>query len=322
MHRLNAVDPNALTLPLPASPIVVLDSGLGGLTVVRALRAALPAEDIVYFGDTARFPYGCKTADTVTGFVRQIIDYLRGLRPKHVVIACNSATALALPALTAAFPDLAISGVIDPGARAAIEAAGARQRPVIGVLATEATVRSKAYVRAIIRRRQHARILMQPAPLLAPIIEEGRRDADPLVHLALKQYLQPLMEHAPSVLVLGCTHYPVLKGLIGRIVGPDVQVIDSAVQCAHDIARRLQATGLGRIILRAASESGIAGAAHETPASIGMLRCIVTDDPDRFQRLAPRFLGEPVGLPQWISADELNGHKPIAIPKGQLRAAI
>jgi len=305
---------------VPASPIVVLDSGLGGLTVVRALRAVLPAEDLVYFGDTARFPYGSKTAATVTEFVRQIIQYLQHLQPKHVVIACNTATALALPALAAAFPDLSISGVIDPGARAAIEAAGARQRPVIGVLATEATVRSKAYVRAIIGRRHHARILMQPAPLLAPIIEDGRSDADPLVHLALKQYLAPLLEHGPGVLVLGCTHYPVLKGLIGRMVGPQVKVIDSADQCAHDITRRLQAAGLGRIKLR--STRGNAGSKFDTPAPLGGLQCIVTDDPDRFQRLAPRFLGESVGTPKWVSTAELDGHKSITIPKSQLRAAV
>jgi glutamate racemase len=320
---MKVVDVNSVTPPeIPASPIAVLDSGLGGLTVVRALRSALPSENIVYFGDTARFPYGSKTAATVSGFVGQVVHYLQGLRPKHVVIACNSATALALPALTAAFPDLSVSGVIDPGARAAIEAAGARQSPVIAILATEATIHSKAYVRAIIRRRHHARIVMQPAPLLAPIIEEGRGEADPLVHLALKQYLQPLMEHAPGVLVLGCTHYPVLKGLISRIVGPQVKVIDSAVQCAHDIARRLQATGLGRVKLRAASESGSSGADQGTPISIGSLQCIVTDDPDRFQRFAPRFLGSPVGLPQLVSADELDGHHPIAIAKSELRAAV
>jgi glutamate racemase len=303
-----------------ASPIVVLDSGFGGLTVVRALRALLPAENVVYFGDSARFPYGSKTPTTVTAWVRQIVNYLRGLGPKHVVVACNTATALALPALTAAFPDLSISGVIDPGARAAIEAAGARQYPVIGVLATEATVRSKAYLRAIIRRRHHARVLMQPAPLLAPIIEDGRSDADPLVRLALKQYLTPIMEHDPNVLVLGCTHYPVLKGMIERIIGPKVQVIDSAVQCAHDIARRLQATGLGRNCVRSTRGNGTA--AREMPLRRGFLRCIVTDDPERFQRLAPRFLGEPVGLPRCVSIDELYGHKPVTIAKSQLRAAI
>jgi len=321
MQRSNGVDPNFVAPAEGApSPIVVLDSGLGGLTVVRALRAVLPGEDIVYFGDTARFPYGSKSAATVSSFVRQIVDYLQHLQPKHVLIACNTATALALPALAAGFPGLSISGVIEPGARAAIEAAGSRQRPVIGILATEATVQSKAYVRAILRRRHHARILMQPAALLASIIEDGRREADPLVHLALKQYLAPLMQHSPGVLLLGCTHYPVLKRLISRMVGPQVQVIDSADQCAHDVARRLQATGLGRIKLRSAG--GIADARQDTPASLGSLQCIVTDDPDRFQRLAPCFLGEPVGTPQWVSADELDGQKLITIPKGQLRAAV
>jgi glutamate racemase len=121
-----------------------LDSGLGGLTVTRAIREVLPLEDIVYFGDTARLPYGSKGAETVTTFVRQIISYLKPLNPKHVVIACNTATALALPAIRDTFPDLSISGVIEPGSRAAVVAAGPRPVPVIGILATEATVRSRA----------------------------------------------------------------------------------------------------------------------------------------------------------------------------------
>src|SRR5687768_11356472 len=129
----------------PSLPIVVLDSGLGGLTVVRALRKVLPREDILYFGDTARLPYGSKTPATVTSFVRQIIAYFRTRQPKHVVIACNTATALALPALRREFPDLPISGVIEPGARAAVEAAGKKEFPTIGIIATEATIRSKAY---------------------------------------------------------------------------------------------------------------------------------------------------------------------------------
>src|SRR2546430_1378788 len=133
-----------LTSRLPNSPasrpIVVLDSGLGGLTVARALRDSLPLEDIVYFGDTARLAYGSKTAGTVTQFVNQIIHHLSPLNPKHVVIACNTATALALPAANDAFPDLSISGVIDPGAKAAVAAAGGKKVPIIGILATEATV--------------------------------------------------------------------------------------------------------------------------------------------------------------------------------------
>ena len=277
----------------PHSPILVLDSGLGGLTVVRALRDVLPAEDILYFGDTARLPYGSKAAATVTTFVLQIINYLRRYDPKHVLIACNTATALAMPEIRAAFPDLPISGVIEPGARAAVVAAGSKQVPIIGIIATEATVRSKAYERAIHGRRKYARLLLKPTPLLVSIIEEGRRDDDPLVQLALRQYLQPLTQVGIDVLVLGCTHYPILKDSIVRIVGPAVRVIDSAQQCAQDVAQRLRSRGLDRA---PATEAG--------PVR-GTLRTFVTDDPVRFKKLASRFVGMEIELPAWVSPDEL-----------------
>ena len=265
------------------APVAVIDSGLGGLTVVRAIRAAVPGEHVVYFGDTARLPYGNKSPAAVTGFVRQILAFLRPIGPKHVVIACNTATALALPAVRAAFPDLAISGVVEPGARAAIEAAGTKPKPLIAVLATEATVRSKAYARAVASRRHHARVLSVPAPLLAPIIEDGRGPDDPLARLAVAEYLRPIMARHPDVLVLGCTHYRVYRGLIARAMGPACPVIDSAQQCAQDVARRLVADGLLRATL-----------------TLGSLRCFVTDDPAKFQRLAPRFLGSPVDEPTLV----------------------
>jgi glutamate racemase len=278
----------------PSSPIVVLDSGLGGLTVARALRAALPYDDLLYFGDTARLPYGSKSAATITGFVHQIITYLLPRNPKHVVIACNTATAVALPAIRAAFPHVSVSGVIEPGARAAVEAAGAKRMPVIGIIATEATIRSKAYEKSIHRRRHHARLLLRPTPLLVPIIEEGRRDDDPLVVLAVEQYLRPFLQRGVDVLVLGCTHYPMLKELIERTVGISVRVIDSAERCAEDVARRLQAAGLLR-----AGASGVG-------AQTGSLRCFVTDDPPRFERLASRFLGFEIDSPTWVSTDQLH----------------
>jgi glutamate racemase len=278
----------------PNSPIAVLDSGLGGLTVVRALRAALPAEDVAYFGDTARLPYGSKTAATVTGYVRQIIAYLRPLAPKHVVIACNTATALALPTIRAEFPDLSVSGVIEPGSKAAVIAAGPKKVPVIGVLATDATIRSKAYERAIHRRRNLARLLLRSAPLLVPIIEEGRGGDDPLVRLALRQYLQPLIDRQMDVLVLGCTHYPILRDAIAATVGPTVRVIDSAEQCAQDVARRLAT---------ASALKGGLGAAGG--AGRGWLRCFVTDDAPRFAALAARFLGEPIAEPRWVPPEVL-----------------
>ena len=287
---------------------MVLDSGLGGLTVVRALRAALPGEDILYFGDTARLPYGSKTAATVTTFVRQIIEYLQAYEPKHAVIACNTATALALSAVRPLFPDLSISGVVQPGARAAVIAAGAKAVPVIGVIATEATVRSRAYERAICHRRHHARLLLRPTPLLVPMIEEGRGDDDPLVRLALQQYLMPLIKNALDVLVLGCTHYPILRKAICQVVGGGVPVIDSAEQCAQDVARRLRAAGLAREHI------------GPEPAGPGTLRTFVTDDPGRFKKLASRFLGVPIDLPTWVSPDELYASRPAPLVRKKVSA--
>jgi glutamate racemase len=266
----------------PTSPIVVLDSGLGGLTVARALRAALPYDDLLYFGDTARLPYGSKSPATITGFVHQIITYLLPRNPKHVVVACNTATAVALPAIRAAFPHVSISGVI------------------------EATIRSKAYEKSIHRRRHHARLLLRPTPLLVPLIEEGRRDDDPLVVLAVEQYLRPFLQRGLDVLVLGCTHYPLLKPLIERTVGISVRVIDSAERCAEDVARRLQTAGLLR---------GQGGGS-------GSLRCFVTDDPPRFERLATRFLGFEIDSPTWVSTDQLHALLDGHMPQQVLRPAV
>jgi glutamate racemase len=298
-----------------SNPIIVLDSGLGGLTVARAIRRAMPREDVLYFGDTARLPYGSKTADTVSTFVKQIVAYLRPYNPKHVVLACNTATALAMPALRAYFPDLSISGVIEPGAKAAVVAAGAKPVPTIAVIATEATIRSRAYEKAIHRRRHHARLLLKATPLLVPIIEEGRGGDDPLVRLALRQYLTPLVsKHRPDVLVLGCTHYPIFKDLIAKMLGASVRVIDSADQCADDVARRLKAAGL----LKPEVPVGAGGASKSSWAGSGAggeLRCFVTDDPQRFGKLAPRFLGFDIAEPTWVCPDELYATKlPVPAP--------
>ncbi len=292
-------------MPTRTAPIVVLDSGLGGLTVVCAIRALMPQENLLYFGDTARVPYGPKSAATVTTFVRQIICYLRPYAPKHVVFACNTATALALQTIRTEFPQLPISGVVEPGARAAVEAAGDKPRPRIGIIGTEATIRSGAYERAILRRRQNARVLCRATPLLAPLIEEGREDDDPLVPLALRQYLHQLIEQRVHVLVLGCTHYPVYKQLISHIMGSHVAVIDSADKCAEDVLRRLRAAQLER-------------AGGDEP---GALRCFVTDDSPRFPVLASRFLGMCIDSPTWVSTDDLHALAVGALAAG-LRPAI
>ena len=280
-----------------SAPIVVLDSGLGGLTVARALRRYLPHDDLLYFGDTARLPYGTKTAATVTGFVREIISFFRAEQPKHVVIACNTATALALPAIRAEFPELTISGVVEPGAAAAVEVAIAKDRPTIGIIATEATIKSKAYEKAIIKLRKDVQIFAKATPLLVPLIEEGRSLDDPIVRLALEQYLAPLQLNGIDVLMLGCTHYPMLKSLIAQVVGEKVAVIDAADRCAEDVAERLRQRGVSRNEGR------------------GTLKCFVTDDPNRFSILASRFMGVQVDAPQWVSQEQLLGLQPAEMRK-------
>jgi glutamate racemase len=279
----------------PTDPIFVLDSGLGGLTVVRALLDRLPYERIVYFGDTARLPYGSKTRPTITHFVKQIIGWSERHHPKHVVVACNTASALALPEVRAAFPHIHISGVIEPGARAAAGASG-KNEPLIGIIATEATIRSRAYEIAIRKRRQRARLLMTATPLLVPMIEEGRRNDDPLVELALRQYLRQMTRDRIDALVLGCTHYPLLKPAIRRIVGEDVAVIDSAQQCAEDVAARLVEAGT------AATMGLMMGPASEDRSR---LSAFVTDDPDRLARLGADFLGFGVEAPTLVPPEVL-----------------
>lgn len=278
------------------APIFVLDSGLGGLTVVRALLSRMPGERIIYFGDTARLPYGSKTKQTITHFVDQIIGWGTQFRPKHVVVACNTASALALPEVRQRFAPLTVTGVIDPGARAAAAAAGTKLFATIGVIATEATVRSEAYQIAVRKRRNRVRMLLRPTPLLVPLIEEGRSNDDPLVDLCLRQYLAPMIERKVEVLVLGCTHYPLFKRAIRRVMGEQVAVIDSAQQCAEDVASKLKAADLN------AAPVAIDDRARVTS--------FVTDDAERFERLAPRFLGFSVDRPALVAPDTLYEQTP------------
>lgn len=282
-------------------PIAVIDSGLGGLTVVRALADRLPNERIIYFGDTARLPYGSKSPATITSFLQQIIKYLLPFNPKHILIACNTATALALPAMRKVFPQLSISGVVEPGAKAAVIAAGPKPRPVIGVIATEATIRSKAYDRAILRKRNFARVLLQPTPLLVPMIEEGRPINDPLITLALQQYLDPMLKRGLDVLVLGCTHYPILKPAIANLCASKVAIIDSATRCAEDVAHRLRE-------LKLPQSSHLPQDQGDELAD--RLSCYVTDNPPRFAQLALQFLGVKLPPPICVSPDLLYDNRP------------
>jgi len=253
-----------------SSPIAIFDSGVGGLTVMGAIARALPNEDIVYFGDTARVPYGIKSAPTIIRFSEQNIRFLCREDPKLVVVACNTASAAALPHLRRVFP-LPIIGVVEPGARAAVAATRNRRVAVIG---TEATIRSRAYLRAIKRLDPNVAVVDRACPLFVPLVEEGRKADDPVVELVAKDYLRPIREFGADTLVLGCTHYPLLKGAFRVVLGEGVRIVDSAEETAKATAEKLAELGLRR-----------RGAA--TPA----YRYFVTDNPLRFASVGSRIMG-------------------------------
>lgn len=250
------------------APIGVFDSGLGGLTVVRELIRQLPNESIIYFGDTARVPYGPKGQDTVIRYSRDIAEFLRTQKVKAIVMACNTATAHALPTLRAE-QDVPVIGVIEPGARAAV---GATRAGRIGVIGTRGTIRSRAYERAIAKLAPEATVTAAACPLFVPLIEEGWLDSEPTRTIA-NGYLEPFAQGRVDTLVLGCTHYPLLKTVIGQTVGRQVRLIDSAEETAAETMRVLEAKGL-----QAAGNN-----AH--------YRFVASDDPEQFLAVGQRFLG-------------------------------
>lgn len=215
-------------------PIGVFDSGIGGLTVVAALRRALPGERILYVGDTARVPYGGKSAETVTRYAREISDLLIGEGASMIVVACNTASALAVPELSPACT-VPMVGVLEPGAAAAVKATRSGN---IGVIGTRATIGSDAYGKAIRRLASDAVVIAESCPLLVPLIEEGLLD-DPVTDAVLHRYLEPMLSRGIDTLVLGCTHYPLLKSAIRRICGESVTLVDSAENCAKAVAQLL-----------------------------------------------------------------------------------
>ena len=253
--------------------IGIFDSGMGGLTVMRALCRRLPEESFVYLGDTARLPYGTKSGETVARYALQAAAALAKRRIKLLVVACNTASAMALPALEAAFAPLPVVGVIGPGAEAAV--AAAPDGP-IAVIATEGTVRGGAYRRAIHARAPDIEVLQQPCPLFVPLAEEGMTQGAIAAAVA-HHYLDSLLERRPKCLVLGCTHFPALAEVIGEVTGPDVTLVDSAATTAAAVATQLEAAGLQR-------------RAEGAPSR----RFLVTDAPERFVRVGRIFLGTPI----------------------------
>jgi len=259
-----------------SAPLGVFDSGLGGLTVVRALRKRLPGESIVYLGDTARVPYGTRSSDTVVKYALACAKVLIDRGVKAIVVACNTVSAVALDILRVEL-DLPVLGVIEPGARAAASAADGE---VIGVLGTTGTIASGAYPRAVAAASTRAEVVGQAAPLLVPLVEEGWIDGE-VPRLAVSRYLEPLLRRGAKVIVLGCTHYPLLHDVIEReaerLAGRRVRIIDSAAATAEAVAAFLR-------------ERGVASEAFPP----GELHLLVTDLPQSFSDVARRFLGETV----------------------------
>ena len=262
-------------MPGDPRPIGVFDSGMGGLTVLRALIARLPNEHFVYLGDTARLPYGTKSAETVQAYALQATRLLIDQGVKMLVIACNTASAVALYLLQEAWEPVPVIGVIEPGARAG--AAATRNRH-IAVIATEGTVKGGAYMRAIRRLMRDAVVVQQSCQVFVALAEEGWTDS-PVTLAAADRYLKSLFsgEHAPDTLVLGCTHFPVLAASIRKSIGDAVTLVDSAETTAAAVASAL-------------GERRLASA----PQSVGQARFFATDSPERFARVGEIFLGRPI----------------------------
>ena len=258
-------------MPRSELPIGIFDSGIGGLTVVRQIHRALPHEDLIYLGDTARVPYGTKSPATVVRYACEDTQFLVDQQVKAVVVACNTASAWALPTLERRFP-LPLFGVIVPGARAAL--ARTRNRR-IGVIATPATIRSQAYTRALLARDDSLELVARDCPLLVPLVEEGWTSG-PVTAAVLREYLAPLLAREIDTLVLGCTHYPLLKEAIADVAGPAVALVDSAETCAEYVADGLRQLGL------------LTTDRHRP----GRIQPFVTDDTSWFDQQAGKFLGE------------------------------
>jgi len=257
-------------------PIGVFDSGVGGLTVLRALKNALPGEDFLYLGDTARLPYGTKSGATVAKYALQATRALVDQGIKLLVIACNTASSVALPGLAQAYPGLPVVGVIEPGARACCACAPHGR---IAVIATRGTVRGASYQTAILHHRPEATIATRPAQVFVALAEEGWTEG-PEVEAVAKRYLDPLMaefpEGGPDCLVLGCTHFPVLAAAIRKVLPAGVCLVDSAETTAESVAQELAERGL------------------RNPNGAGAVRFFATDDPERFAKVGEIFLGQPL----------------------------
>lgn len=274
------------------SPIGIFDSGVGGLTVYRALHERLPNERFVYLGDTARVPYGTKSLATVERYAVENSKFLEAHGIKLLVVACNTASALALPAIRRAIK-VPVIGVIEPGSRAAVEIA---REENIGVIATEATVNSGAYANAIAAFREGGEVVARACPLFVPLAEEGWANTD-VARIVAKQYLSDFSKTSIGALVLGCTHYPILKDIISETVGEKIPLIDSGAATAADVESLLERSAL--------KHNPMLDLAEERRLCDDLDHFYVTDAAERFAKVAERFLGS---APSILEAVEIWGH--------------
>lgn len=254
------------------SPVGIFDSGIGGLTVAHAVMRELPNESVTYFGDTARVPYGPKSPETVRRYSQEIAAFLVDQGIKSLVVACNTATAHALPSLRETL-SLPVIGVIEPGARAAVRATRSGH---VGVIGTSGTIKSGAYERALRALEPSLRTTVRACPLFVPLVEEGWVDHD-ATRLIAEEYLHPLLEADVDAVVLGCTHYPLLKGVIAKVLGNGVTLIDSAEETARETAAVLR-------------DACLDAALNTEPRH----RFVASDDPLMFLQLGQRFLGDAI----------------------------
>ncbi len=263
--------------------IGVFDSGVGGLTVVRAIAGLMPSESVVYFGDTARVPYGSKSPETVIRFAREDAEFLLGKGVDVLVVACNTASSVSLPALRE-MAGVPVVGVIEPGVRAA---AALTENGVVGVIGTLGTITSGAYQKTLRATGRTTRIVARPTPLLVPLVEEGWLEGR-IPRMVLSEYVSPLVAEGMDTLVLGCTHYPLLKPLLSDVLGPSVGLVDSAEETALEVRRVL---------------SGLKGE-ERRPGGEGERSFYVSDIPLKFQEIAQRFLGRAIPLVTQVEVGE------------------
>jgi glutamate racemase len=257
-----------------SAPIGVFDSGVGGLTVLRALRAQLPNESFIYLGDTARLPYGTKSKDSVLRYSLQATEFLVSRGVKYLVIACNTASSVAVEELRARFAPMPVIGVVEPGAAAGCRAT---KSGGIAVIATEGTVRGGAYQKCIARLRPDVKVVAKACSLFVSLAEEGWIDG-PIVESIAHRYLDEISESEPRIdtLLLGCTHFPVLIESLRKVVGDDVTIVDSAATTAQELTSQLRAADLA------------------SNTVTGRIFLLATDGPERFARVGTQFLGERV----------------------------